>query len=70
MVSRIGVAGAVIAALFLWSGPLAVPKRAVMGFVLDVLFPMAVVLSLKRMRMEGRLARTRWLALTRKIASL
>jgi hypothetical protein len=41
-----------------------------MGFVLDVLFPMAVVLSLKRMRMEGRLARTRWLALTRKIASL
>jgi hypothetical protein len=31
---------------------------------------MAVVLSLKRMRMEGRLARTRWLALTRKIASL
>ena len=31
---------------------------AVLGFVLVVLFPMAIVLSLKRMHVESRLART------------
>jgi hypothetical protein len=66
MVGRIVIAGAIIAAIFLWLGPLSVPNWAVIGLVLVVLFPMAVVLSLKRMRMESRLARTLWLALTRK----
>jgi hypothetical protein len=65
MVGRIVIAGA-IAAMFLWLGPLSLPNWAVIGFVLLVLFPMAVVLSVKRMRMESRLARTLWLALTRK----
>jgi hypothetical protein len=65
MVGRIVIAGA-IAAMFLWVGPLSLPNWAVIGFVLVVLFPMAVVLSVKRMRMESRLARTLWLALTRK----
>ena len=66
MVSRIVIVGAIIAAMFLWLGPLSVPNWAVIGFVLVILFPMAIVLSLKRMRLEGRLARTLWLALTRK----
>ena len=66
MVSRIVIVGAIVAATFLWLGPLSVPNWAVIGFVLVVLFPMAIVVSLKRMRLEGRLARTLWLALTRK----
>jgi hypothetical protein len=66
MVGRTAVVGAIIAAMFLWLGPLSVPDWAVVGFVLLVLFPMAVALSLKRMYVEGRLARTLWLALTRK----
>ena len=66
MVSRIVIVGAIIAAMFLWLGPLSVPNWAVIGFVLVVLFPMAIVLSLKRMHVESRLARTLWLALTRK----
>jgi uncharacterized protein (DUF983 family) len=66
MVSRIVIVGAIIAAMLLWLGPLSVPNWAVIGFVLVVLFPVAIVLSLKRMRLESRLARTLWLALTRK----
>jgi hypothetical protein len=66
MVSQIIIVGAVIAAMFLWLGPFSVPNWAVMGFDLVVLFPLAVVLSVKRIRQESRLARTLWLALTRK----
>ena len=66
MVNRIIIAGAVIAAMLLWLGPFSVPNWAVIGFVLVVLFPLAVVLSVKRIRLESRLARTLWLALTRK----
>ena len=67
MVSRIIIAGAVIAAaLFLWLGPFSVPNWAVIGFVFVVLFPLGIVLSVKRLRLESRLARTLWLALTGK----
>ena len=66
MVNRIIIVGAVIAAMLLWLGPFSVPNWAVIGFVLLVLFPLAVVLSVKRIRLESRLARTLWLALTRK----
>jgi uncharacterized protein (DUF983 family) len=64
MVGRIVIVGAIIAAMLLWLGPVSVPNWAVISFVLVVLFPMAVVVSLKRMRTESRLARTLWLALT------
>jgi hypothetical protein len=66
MVSRIIIVGAVIAAMFLWLGPFSVPDWAVICFVFVVLFPLSIVLSVKRMRLESRLARTLWLALTRK----
>ena len=66
MVNRIIIVGAVIAAMLLWLGPFSVPNWAVIAFVLVVLFPLAVVLSVKRIRLESRLARTLWLALTRK----
>ena len=66
MGSRIIIVGAVIAAMFLWLGPFSVPNWAVIGFVLVVLFPLGIVLSVKRIRLESRLARTLWLALTRK----
>ena len=66
MVNRIIIVGAVIAAMLLWLGPFSVPNWAVIGFVLVVLFPLAVVLSVKRIRLESRLPRTLWLALTRK----
>jgi len=66
MVKRLIIAGAVIAAMVLWLGPFPVPNWALIGFVLVVLFPLAVVLSVKRIRVESRLARTLWLALTRK----
>jgi hypothetical protein len=65
MVSRIVIVGAVMAAMLLWLGPFSVPDRAVVA-VLVVMVPLAVVLSVKRMRVEGRLARTLWHALTRK----
>ena len=65
MVSRIVIVGAVIAAMLLWSGPTSVPNWAVVALVV-VLFPLAIVLSVKRMRVEGRLTRTLWHALTRK----
>ena len=66
MVNRIIIVGAVIAAMLLWLGPFSVPNWALIGFVLVVLFPLAVVLSVKRIRLESRLTRTLWLALTRK----
>ena len=66
MVSRIIIVGAVIAAMLLWLGPFSAPNWVVIGFVLMVLFPLAVVLSMKRIRLESSLPRTLWLALTRK----
>jgi hypothetical protein len=68
LVNRIIIVGAVIAAV-LWLGPLSVPNWAVIGFVLAVLFPLAVILTVKRLRLESRLARTLWLALTGKCVS-
>ena len=65
MVSRIIIVGAVIAAMLLWLGPFSVPDWAVVA-LLVVMVPLAVVLSVKRIRVEGRLARTLWHALTRK----
>jgi type III secretory pathway component EscU len=64
MVSRIIIVAAVIAVMFLWVGP--VPNWALIGLVFAVLLPMGIVFSVKRMRLEARLARTFWLALTRK----
>ena len=63
---RVGV-GAIVAAvaLLIWLEPVTLPNWAIIAFVL-ALFPMAVVLSVKRMRQESRLARATWLALTRK----
>ena len=66
MVSRLIIVGAAIAAMFLWFGPFPVPDWAVIGFVVAVLFPLSIVHSVKRMRLESRLARTLWLALTRR----
>ena len=65
MVSRGIIVGTVIAAMFLWVGPFSVPKWAVIGFVFVVLFPLGIGLTVRRMRVESRLARTLWLALTR-----
>jgi NhaP-type Na+/H+ or K+/H+ antiporter len=65
MVSRVAIVGAVLAAMLLWLGPFSVPDWAV-GALLVVTFAVAIVLSVKRMRVEGRLARTLWHALTRK----
>ena len=64
MVSRI-VVGAVIAAMLLWLGPVSVPNWAVVVFVV-VMFTLGIFLSVKRMRVERRLTRTLWHALTRK----
>ena len=66
MVNRIIIVGAVVAAILLWLGPFSVPNWAVIGFVFVVLFPLGIVLSVKRMRVESRFVRTLWLALTRK----
>ena len=65
MVNRIVIVGAVIAAMLMWVGPFSIPNWALIGFVFVVLFPLAVVLSVRRIRLESRLARTLWLALTR-----
>jgi hypothetical protein len=65
MVSRVAIVGAVIAAMLLWLGPFSVPDWAVVA-LLVVTLAVAIVLSVKRMRVEGRLARTLWHALTRK----
>ncbi len=66
MVTRIIIVGAVLAAMLMWLGPFSVPNWALIGFVLVVLFPLAVVLGVQRIRVESRLARTLWLAVTRK----
>lgn len=65
MVRWIILVGAVTAAMLLWLAPFSVPNWAVVA-LLVVMFPLAIVLSVKRMRVEGRLARTLWQALTRK----
>jgi multisubunit Na+/H+ antiporter MnhB subunit len=65
MVNRIIIVGAVVAAMSLWLGPFAVPDWAVIGFVVVVLVPLAIALSVKRLRLESRLAGTLWRALTR-----
>ena len=67
MLIRVVGVGVVIAtvALLMWLAPFPIPDSTVIAFVL-ALFPMAVVLSVKRMRQESRLARATWLALTRK----
>jgi hypothetical protein len=57
MGSRIAVVGAVIAAMFLWLGPFSVPSWAMIGFVFLVLLPLGIVASVKRVRLESRLAR-------------
>ena len=66
MVNRLFIVAAVIAAIYLWLSPFPVPDWPVIGFVLMVLFPLSIVISVKRVRLESRLARTLWLALTRK----
>ena len=66
MVGRIVIVGAVIAAMLLWLGPFSVPNWVVVAFILVVLFPLGIVVSVKRMRQERRLARTLWQALTRR----
>jgi hypothetical protein len=66
LVGRNIIVGAVVAAMLLWLGPLSVPNWAAIGLVFVVLFPLGIVLSVKRMRAESRLARTLWMALTRK----
>ena len=63
MVSRIVLVGAILG-LLLWLGPFSVPNWAVVAFIL-VIFPMSIVVSVKRFRAERRLARTIWEALTR-----
>ena len=65
MVSRIVIVGAVIAAMLLWLGPVPVPNWAVVVFVV-VVFTLAIPLSIRRMRVERRLTRTLWHALTGK----
>jgi uncharacterized protein (DUF983 family) len=65
MVSRIVIVGAIIAAMLLWLGPFSVPNWAVVAFIL-VVFPLGIVVSVKRMRLERRLTRTLWQALTRR----
>lgn len=59
---------AVILLFMAWTAifPSPVPNWAVVGFVFLVLLPMAVVLTVKRLRLEHRLARTLWQTLTRK----
>jgi hypothetical protein len=66
MGSRIVIVGAAIAALLLWLGPFSVPNWAVVAFVVAVLFPLGIVISVKRIRQERRLARTLWQALRRR----
>lgn len=65
MISRIVIVGAVLAAMLLWPGPVSVPNWAVVA-LLVVVFMLAIPLSIKRMRVERRLTRTLWHALTRK----
>jgi hypothetical protein len=54
MTSRIIIVGAIIAGMLLWAEPLAVPNWVLVSFVFVVLLPMALVTSVKRMRVESR----------------
>ena len=65
MVSRIAIVGAVITVLVMWLGSFPVSSWAVIAFLI-VLFPVVIVLTMERMRVESRFARTIWQALTRK----
>jgi hypothetical protein len=57
----------VVLSFTVWTAlfPSPVPNWAVIGFVFVVLLPMAIVLTVKRMRLESSLARRLWQALTR-----
>ena len=57
----------VILLFIVWTAlfPSPIPNWAVIGFVFIVLFPSAIVLTVKRLRLESRLARNLWQALTR-----
>lgn len=66
MASRAIIVGAIIAVVCLWLGPFSVPDWAVIAFVFVVLFPMGIVLTVERMRLESRWARTLWRAVTRR----
>ena len=65
MVTRVGIVGAVIAVALLWLGPLSLPDWAVVALVVLVV-TLAIVHSVRRVRVERRLTRTLWHALTRK----
>lgn len=60
---RLVIVGAAVAATILWLGPFSVPGWAVVAFVV-VIFPAAIAASTKQKRMENRLARVLWKALT------
>jgi hypothetical protein len=64
MVSRIVIVGAAITATILWWGPFSIPSWAMVAFVI-VIFPFAIAASVRQKRMERRIARTLWKALTR-----
>lgn len=65
MVSRLVIVGALLAAILLFWGPFSVPDWDALAFIL-VVFAMGIAISAKRMRAEGRVARTVWQALTRR----
>jgi hypothetical protein len=65
MVTRTVIAGALMATVLLWLGPFSVPNWAVVALIL-LLFPLGIILSVKRTRQERRVARALWQALTRK----
>lgn len=65
MLGRVVIVGAIIAALLLSQGPFAVPTWALVAFVILVVLPMAVMLSVDRMRQERRVVRALWRLLTR-----
>ena len=65
MVSRIVIVGAAITVIVLWWGPLSIPRWAMVAFVV-VIFPFAIAASVKQKRMERRIGRTLWKALTRR----
>ena len=65
MVSRIVIVGAVIAAIVPWLGPFSVPNWAMVAFLVAI-FPFAIAASVKQKRMERRLVRTLWKAMTQR----
>jgi hypothetical protein len=52
MVTRTVIVGALMATVLLWLGPFSVPNRAVVALIL-LLFPLGIILSVKRMRQEA-----------------